>query len=332
MPVLPRFDTPARLPEPSDADREAWSRRIGGVVAQQAAEFPQFFDPTATDVGPDAMAPAISWIAFPATLLEGATSQEQRWAAADASRTVQDEYCEWAVERDDDDVLTRITFTTEVPEYFAHLAARDEQRLLATYRELVGPHVELDDLLDGGRYRPDNVHNDSTRGRPAHLMQETNTLGAAVILAAQATVLRHDATGQPVTSAMALVRCGRLGEPRRNSDPQIAAAVNDAASTGAEISLQDPLGLYIDRLLVGGLARPDGGDPAELWTIERGTPQHTVRASFSVPADLDFRVGDVTVDGRRLEFGAQLADRVVIRLTALVRPAGHRPRRQPCIG
>lgn len=332
MPVLPRFDTPARLPEPSDADRAAWHERIGDVVARQAAEFPQFFDPTATDPGSEVMAPAISWIAFPATLLEGATSQEQRWGAADASRTVQDEYCEWAVERDRDDVITRVTFTTEVPEYFEHLAERDEDRLLAAYRELVGPHVKLEDLVVGGRYRPDNVHNDSTEGRPAHLMQQTNTLGAAVVLAAQATVLRHDTAGEPVTSAMALVRCGRLGEPRRNSDPQIAAAVNDAAATGAEISLQDPLGLYLDRLLVGGLARPDGGNPAEFWTIERGTPQHTVRASYSVPAGVGFRAGDITVDGRPLEFGAQLADRVVVRLTALVRPADHRPRRQPCIG
>lgn len=332
MPVLPRFDPPARLPEPSDADREAWSRRIGAVVAEQAAGFPQFFDPTATDAGGDVMTPVISWIAFPATLLETATSQEQRWGAADASRTVQDEYCEWGVERDEDGVITRVTFTTEVPEYFAHLAARDEDRLLATYRDLVGPHVELADLIVGGRYRPANVHNDSTRGRPAHLMQQTNTLGAAVVLAAQATVLRHDAAGEPVTSAMTLVRCGRLGEPRRNSDPQIAAAVNDAAATGAEVSLQDPLGLYLDRFLTGGLERPDGGDPAELWTVERGTPQHAVRAGFAVPADLGFRAGDVTVDGRPLEFGAQLADRVVVRLTALVRPADHRPRRQPCIG
>jgi hypothetical protein len=332
VPVLPRFDTPARLPEPGDDDRDAWSRRIGGVVAREAAEFDQFFDPTVTDAGADVQAPAVRWIAFPATLLESATSQEQRWTAADASRTGQDEYCEWAVERDDDGVLTRVTFTTEVPEYFAHLAARDEQRLLAAYHELVGPHVTLDDLLDGGRYRPDNVHNDSTQGRPAHLMQATNTLGAAVVLAAQATVLRHDAAGEPVTSAMALVRCGRLGEPRRNSDPQIAAAVNDAAATGAEISLQDPLGLYLDRLLVGGLARPDGGDPAEFWTIERGTPEHTVRANYAVPPGHGFQVGDITADGRPIEFGAQLAERVVVRLTGLVRPANHRPVRQPCRG
>jgi hypothetical protein len=330
MAVLPRFDTPARLPEPSDADRDAWSKRVGGVVDALARDFPQFFDPTATDPGPEVQEPAIAWTAFPATLLEDATSEEQRWAAADASRLVQDEYCEWAVERDADGVLTRVTFTTEVPEYFEHLAERDPDRLLAAYSELVGPHVRLGDLVVGGQYRKDNVHNRSTEGRPAHLMQGSNTLGAAVVLAAQATVLRKDANGEPVTSAMALVRCGRLGEPRRNSDPQIAAAVNDAAATGAEISLQDPLGLYIDRLLVGGMETPDDADPATFWTIERGDADHAVRASFAVPAERGYRAGDITVQGRPLRFGAQLADRVSIRLTALVRPADHQPVRQPC--
>jgi hypothetical protein len=276
------------------------------------------------------MAPAIAWTAFPATLLEDATSEEQRWAAADASRGVQDEYCEWAVERDADGVLTRVTFTTEVPEYFEHLAERDPDRLVALYSELVGSSVKLEELVVGGRFRKDNVHNRSTSGRPAHLQQGSNTLVAAVVLAAQATVLRKDAAGEPVTSAMALVRCGRLGEPRRNSDPQIAAAVNDAAATGAEVSLQDPLGLYIDRLLIGGMETPDGTDPATFWTIERGTPEHTLRASYAVPADRGYRVGDITSDGRKLQFGAQLADRVSIRLTGLVRPADHHPVRRPC--
>jgi hypothetical protein len=330
MAVLPRFDTPARLPEPSDADRDAWSARIGASVASLAREFPQFFDPTQTDPGPGAMVPAITWTAFPATLLESATSEQGRWTAADASRGVQDEYCEWAVERDPDGVLTRVTFTTEVPEYFEHLAERDPDRLVDLYSELVGQSVKLEELVVGGQFQKRNVHNSSTTGRPAHLQQRSNTLVAAVVLAATATVLRKDAAGEPVTSAMALVRCGNLGEPRRNSDPQIAAAVNDAAATGAEISLQDPLGLYIDRLLVGGMQTPDGADPATFWTIERGTPEHTLRASYSVPRDRGYRVGDITADGRPLRFGAQLADRVSIRLTGLVRPADHRPVRQPC--
>ncbi|SNS21014.1 hypothetical protein SAMN06893096_102517 [Geodermatophilus pulveris] len=331
MPILTRYDTPARLPEPTDGHRDAWSSRVGGIVAALTAEHPQFFDPTAGEVGSDVQAPVVAWTAFPATLLEDATSEEQRWAAADASRDVQDEYCEWSVERDDEGVVTRVTFTTEVPEYFHHLA-RDPDRLLATYRELVGPDVRPEDLVVDGRYQPRNVHNRSTTGRLAHLVQDSNTLEAALRLAAQATVLREDADGHPVTSAMALVRCGRLGDHRRNSDPQIAAAVNDAAATGAEISLQDPVGIYIDRLVIGGMETPDHEDPGTFWTVERGDAQHVLRASYAVPPDRPYRVGDITVAGRPIRFGAQLADRVSVRLTALVRPADHRPERRPCTG
>ena len=332
MPLLPRYDTPARLPEPTEDDRDAWSKRVGNVVAAQAAQFPQFFDPTATDVGPDAEAPSIRWTAFPALLLQDATSQEQRWADADASRQRQDEYCEWSVERDSSGVITRVTFTTETPEYFEHLAERDPERLLSVYQKIVGPQVRLDQLIVNGVYRRDNVVNRSTRGRPAHLIQRNNTLTAALILAAQATILRHDADRLPVTSPQELTRCGGLGEPLRNSDPQIASAVNDAVATGAEVSLADPMGLYIDRFLIGGMETPDGEDPATFWTVERGTPTHVLRASYSVPPERGYRVGDITADGRPIRFGAQLADRVSVRLTALVRPAGHQPVREPCIG
>ncbi|MET0764041.1 MAG: hypothetical protein ABWY29_04190 [Blastococcus sp.] len=332
MPVLTAFATPARLPEPTDADRDAWHARVKELVKEQTPLFPQFFDPTETDPGPDVMAPQIAWNAFPATLLKRATSQRQRWTQADASRQVQDEYCEWSVERDADGVITRVTFTTEVPEYFEHLAAQDPDRLVELYRQLTGRDVALDELVVAGRYRKDNVHNRSTTGRLVHLIQPSNNLRAAIVLAAQATILRRGSDGQPVTAAQELVRCGGLGEPLRNSDPQIAGAVNDAAATGAEISLQDPMGLYIDGLLIGGMATPDGADPAEFWTIERGTAQHAVRASYAVPAGRGYRVGDITADGRKILFGAQLADRVSVRLTALVAPAGHRPRRQPCIG
>jgi hypothetical protein len=329
---LVRLATPARLRELSDADRDAWSARIGGTVAALARRFPQFFDPTETDAGPDAMAPVIAWNAFPATLLPGATSEDQRWADADADRDRQDEYCEWSVERDDEGVLTRVTFTTEVPEYFAHLAERDPDRLLELYRELTGAPVRLNQIVVNGTYRADNVFNRSTTGRLVHLIQQTNTLVAALRLAAEATVLRRDADGEPVTTAQQLVRCGGLGQPLRNSDPQIAGAVNDAAATGAEVTLQDPMGLYIDGLLIGGMRTPDGEDPAAFWTVERGDPGHVLRASYAVPPERGYRVGDITAGGRRLRFGAQLADRVVVRLTGLVRPAGHRSERLPCVG
>lgn len=331
MAPLVRLDPPARVRELGDADRDAWSARIGGTVAALARRFPQFFDPTETDAGTDAMAPVIAWNAFPATLLPEATSEDQRWADADADRDRQDEYCEWSVERDDEGVLTRVTFTTEVPEYFAHLAERDPDRLLELYRELTGAPVRLNQIVVNGAYRADNVFNRSTTGRLVHLIQQTNTLVAALRLAAEATVLRQDADGEPVTSAQQLVRCGGLGEPLRNSDPQIAGAVNDAAATGAEVTLQDPMGLYIDGLLIGGMRTPDGEDPAAFWTVERGGPGHVLRASYAVPPERGYRVGDITAGGRRLRFGAQLADRVVVRLTGLVKAAGHRSERLPCV-
>ena len=68
------------------------------------------------------------------------------------------------VERDRDGVLTWVTFTTEVPEYFDHLAARDEARLLATYHELVGPHVKAEELVVGG---PTGATTSTTRRRRA---------------------------------------------------------------------------------------------------------------------------------------------------------------------
>lgn len=333
MGILQRFDTPGRLPEPSDADREAWSERVQRIVALRAAQFDQFFDPTQEDTPTDVMQPAITWKAFPARLLRDATSEEQRWRTADASRAEQDEYCEWSVERDRSGKITRVTFTSEVPEFFEHVAQRDSQRLVSLYEEFTGRSVSPNQLVVNGRYQPDNAFNSSTEGRLVHLVQETNTLGAAITLAAQATVLRHNDAGEPVTTAMELVICGGLGDPRRNSDPQIAAAVNDAAATGAEVSLQDPLGLYIDGILTTGMQTPDGqDDPASFWTIERGDRDHILRASISVPPDRDYVLGDITLNGRPIEFGAQLADRVVVRLTALVKPGDHRPQRQPCTG
>lgn len=328
MPILDRFATPGNLPELTEADQVAWSDSVKAIF-RRFGEFPQFYDPTATDTPHTARTATIVWVAFPARLLRGATSERQRWKLADSSRDQQDEYCEWSVERDEDGKITRVTFTSEVREYWQHVAARDPDRLVALYRQVVDPRVEPNELFRNGVYVFRNRHNDSTEGRLAHLSQVNNNLLAAVDLAARATVLREDENG-PVTHKQALVRCAHLGDEFRNSDPQIAAAVNDAAASGAEITLANPPGLYIDGLTTTGMSTRDGTDPATFWTIERGDAAHALRASFVVPEDLGYTVGDVHLSGRPIQFGAQLADRVRIRLDAIVKPAGHQPRRVPC--
>ena len=325
MAVLPAFGTPANLP---DANAQEWSRRVGDIFTGVGARFPQFYDPTQEDTPADAQLASVIWPAFPGSLRG---SDRERLEIADLHRGAQDEYCEWAVERNDAGEITRVTFTTEVPEYFDHLFATDPAALLALYKELTGQDVEAADLEGDGAYDPKNKWNSTTTGRPVHLMQVSNNLGAAVQLAAEATILR-ERNGVPVTHKQDLVECGRLGEPLRNSDPQIASAVNTAAATGAEITLHDPLGLYIDGLITGGMETPDGEDPGRFWRVERGDAEHAVRASYEVPADENrgYVVGDIRSNGRPIRFGGQLAIRVRVRLDAIVKPAQHTPTPQPC--
>ncbi len=330
MAILTRFAMPAAIPEPSDADAEAWSALVKGFVAPFAAELPQFYDPTETDT-PEGLPPVpVVWPAFPASLLRDFTSQVARWRRADQTRAVQDEYCEWSVERDGTGKIVRVTFTTEVVEAWRHIA-RDPDRLLTLYRELVSPEVEAEDLYDAnGDYVPGNRWNRSTTGRLAHLVQGNNTLSAAIDLTARATTLRRHEDGTPVLDRQELVVCSRLGNPFRNSDPQIAEVVNGAAASGAEITLLDPLGLYLDGLLSGGMMTPDGADAVEFWTIERGTPDHALRAVFAVPEERGYVVGDIRIGRRTIDFGAQVADKVRVRIRALAKPGEHDEPRVLC--
>lgn len=332
MAVLTRFDTPGRIAELPDSGRDAWSGTVAGMVRRFVATFPQFYDPTAEDT-PDDLAPVdIAWGAFPARVLRAEGPGTPRWARADGSRDQQDEYCEWSVERDAGGKVTRITFTTEVPEYWDHVARQDENMLLALYHEHVDPRVTLDDLFEGGEYVGRNRWNTSTEGRLAHLVQRSNALIAAVQLVAEATILRQRPDGTPVTDRQELVGCARLGDQFRSSDPQIAEIVNDAAALGAEVTLSDPFGLYLDGLLSAGMQTPDGADAADFWQIERGTPEHALRASFAVPTERGYAVGDIEVGGRPIVFGAQVADKVRIRIGAFAKPGDHEPVARPCEG
>jgi hypothetical protein len=328
MPTLARFSTPARLP---DANPVAWSDRVARMLAPYVdGHLPQFYDPTKKNTPAGTPEPMLSWAAFPAALRATTPSQLERWKQADRDRNLQDEYCEWTVARNPARKITRVTFTTEVPEYWEHLFETAPEQLLKLYRKLVDPGVKPSDLRNAdGSYKRDNRWNASRPGRLVHLMQPSNTLGAAIDLVANATVLRVK-NGQPVTNQQELVRCAGLGNPLRNSDPQIASAVNVAAGGGSEITLADPLGLHLGRPLTAGMVTPDGADAARFWKIERGNEEHTLRARFEVPASRGYVVGDIEIGGRPIEFGGQVADRVQVWVKATVKPGDHKPKPKPC--
>jgi hypothetical protein len=325
MPLLDQFAPPGDLEDLSPVGRQAWSEALQAVFGRFTRDFVQFIDPTETEVPDDADVALVSWGAFPATQRSG--TPEQRWQRVDADRDLQDEYCEWSVERDGAGEVRAVTFTTETPDYYAHLFAVDADAALGLYEQFVGRRVTARDLRTAaGEYDKNNAFNTRVDGPIVHLRQASNTLAAAVQLAAEATILR-ERDGQPVTDAQSLVACGGLGEPLRNSDPQIAAAVNNLAAEGRDITLAAPPGLYITDLMTNGIQTRDGTDPKTLWSIRRGSSERALRGRFEIPDEL---VGGVTVSGRPLRFGSQLAERVGVGLSVVSFPAGRRPTREPC--
>ncbi len=328
MALLPRFDAPAHLDELPAAGRQAWTDYLGGHTEQFAFTFPQYYDPRVNDTPAELGPTPVAWGAFPARLL--GLPDEARWASADADRDEQDEYCEWHTTRDEDGKIVRVTFTTEVPDYWDHLAQHDPDLLLDLYRSMVSTEVELADLLNAdGAYRWRNNWNNSTSPGITHLQQPNNNIKAALDLVARATVIRQIG-GRIVTDRQQLVLCGGLGDPRRNSDPQIAEIINDAVVLGSEVTLADPAGLYLDSFQSGGILTPDREDAASFWTIERGSPGFALRATFAVPEDRGYTVGDLFIHGRPVRWGAQLADKVRVRVSALAKPSAQAAQPQPC--
>ena len=324
--ILPRFDPPGFLDDLDEDGRDQWSQFISDTVDTAMAgnpantndsPRPQIYNLTKTDTADDAQFQDVSWIAFPRQVRIRSISDRQRWTRADGSRDVQDEYCEWSVTRGEDGKITRVTFTCEGPEYWEALAQLDPDKVVSLYQEFVDPAVERDDLFDAsGRYIRRNRFNTSTTEGAMHLVQAANTLSAEIELVAAASIPRV-INGRELTGEQELIECGQYGAPERNSDPHIGGVVNSVARLKADLALANPVGLYFNDLSTAGWATPDGSDPKSYWTYVRGEQDRHVRAVYEVPAERGFVVGDVTIGGRPIGFGAQIADFISIKATAV---------------
>lgn len=319
MPVLPQFDPPAMLSDFSEPQKAAWSdflsQSIDAQIAANAGN--HFYNPTAMETTADGTTAEISWTAFPRLVQLSVASDQLRWKRADASRDVQDEYCEWSVDRDPgSDKITRVTFTCEGPEYWNALARVNPARVVSLYKEFVSADVVQTDLFRNGTYNPRNKWNNSTSRGAMHLIQPNNTLLAEINIAVAASIVRR-IDGRLLTDEQDLIGCGRYGEPDRFSDPHIGGEVNALARRQAAVTVANPVALYIRDLSTAGWAAPDGSDPKQFWRIVRGTPPFAVRAVYEVPADKGFTVGDITINGDAIQFGAQIADFITIKIVGL---------------
>lgn len=324
---LAEFDPPGGLNDFDAVGRQQWSQWLSETVDQAIAgredhtndsPRPQFYNLTKVETASDAQTRDVSWTAFPRRVVLQSVSDLQRWTTADASRDVQDEYCEWSVtRRPNDRKITNVTFTCEGPEYWEILAAQSPGKVVALYQQHVDPSIKESDLFDSaGRYIQRNRWNTDTTNGAMHLVQRANTLGAEIELAAAATI-RREIDGRELTSEQELIKCSQYGVPTRNSDPHIGGVVNSVARLRADIALSNPVGLYFDDLSTAGWQTPDGSDPKSYWRYLRGSDDHFVRAVYEVPPEKAFVVGDITINGASLRFAGQIADFISIKLTAL---------------
>ncbi len=263
-----------------------------------------------------------------------------------------DEYCEWRLTTDDQGRIVRVTFTSEPPEYWMALHGDelpdmdgnpkykmpgDKDLLVHLYRSLVDPRVNLEDLecpfdfhdqrnkqviYRRGSYNPYNKWN-STHGI-MHLGQPNNTLTAEIKLGADATILRVDPAGNPVTLPEPLVCGAAYGGPNRTSDPTIGSSVNDIARLGAFVTIKNPVGLYMDSIDLAGFETPDGKPVTEdYFRIVRGRAGMIERAVFEVPAGVRYSVSDLRVGGRPIRFGGQIAEHIKVKLVGEACAIGH---------
>ncbi len=320
-----RFDPPGFVDDLTEHQKDVWHAQVvewlasvrRGDAAANDGPRGQFFNAIETPPDDDAQVATISWNAFPRQVKTASISDKQRWRAADADRNVQDEYCEWSVTRDPATrKITRVTFTCEGPEYWEKLAELNPDKVVELYRQFISPAITKDDLFVDGVYDRKNRLNNSTTNGAMHLIQGSNSLYAEIELGAAATI-RRVVNGRELTGAQELIDCSQYGAAERNSDPHIGEQVNALARQGADITINNPIGLYLHEFNPVGWVTPDGADARDFWKFVRGKDNHYVRAVYEVPPARGYVVGDIKIAGRKIEFGAQITDFITIKLEGL---------------
>ena len=323
----------------------------------------QFYNPARFDPGGSLVEQPILWNAFPKELLqqygrEAALRYADRLVPISQYGTSTDwqgpildhtlyrpltEYCEWHVTRDPDtNAILKVAFSSEPPEFWQALFGDliqisdkvsvqfpdDRDHVLAMYRELISPAVQMEDLIcqetiqsaDGknvlalkGQSNPWNKWN-TTHGI-MHLNAPPNSISAEIQLAADATVLRRNRKGLAMANPGALICCAAYGGPDRNSDPTIGSTVNALARLGAMVTLVNPVGLYMDHIDLTGWSAPDGQAVEECVRVVRGGPGMIERLEVSVPAARGFTVSDLRIGGEPIAHGGQIAECITVKLT-----------------
>ena len=137
---------------------------------------------------------------------------------------------------------------------------------------------------------------------------EINTLSAAIGLA------QGGAGNIEVSDNFAVAQAG----PPHSVDDYINLEIGTLARKGFFVTVQDPVGLYIDGWDDTGWTKPDGTPVDDYWRVTRGRPGAVLRLEYEVPDGEGLVVGDIQIGGRPVTHGGQLAEHISLELPVLV--------------
>ena len=301
------------------------------------------YNPASMPMPSESSAKNVIWSALPTSFDEQFQTIQEKLAFLDNRQAfpgepslitrIQDEYCEWVVKRNAQNKIIEVIFTSEPPEYYDFLfyhSYESQDLIVQLYREITGVQsIELNDLVNSkGDYDWWNKYNNEYA---VHMQQLNNTLGAQINIVSRACILRMNKLGEPITDALGLIRCARYGDPNRQSDPRIGYAVNSFARENRFITIENPVGLYMSAVDWNGWNTPDKTDARQFWTVLRGSqvtdPNQSfiVRARYAVTEDKGYTVSDIKIGGEPIEFGAQIASRISVRVAVMVSETAQLP-------
>ncbi|MGY1636880.1 hypothetical protein ACI78V_09525 [Geodermatophilus sp. SYSU D00742] len=325
MALLTRYDTPAGLRDLPEGSGfyEQWHEVVDRAVTPFSTG--PWIDPTVVD--PEVVAVrTLSWIGFPRASLtvqrrdDRAQAFEDAEEAGDAEvgfRPKQVEYFEWFTTRDrETGKVTKVTFSTESPEYFDKLAAVDRRCVEALYQQHVDPRVRWEELTN-----PDGTYNRSNRWTTTrgimHFVNSANDVTIAVGLAQTGAAATVPDPGVP-DAVVARDNFEMATRGENAADDYLVREVAALARSGLDITVHDPVGLYIDGWDDTGWTKPDGTPVGDYWTITRGRPGAVLRLDYEVPPEEGFQVGDIRIGGRPVVHGGQLAEHMTSSLPVVV--------------
>lgn len=304
MALVTRFDTPGSLRDLPEASPfyDSWHRRVDRLIRTSVplSGAGEYVDPSKVDLDPPAER-TYTWTGFPRPHLT-VTARDDRVAAfaAGENRDAQHEYLEWHVERSVGSI-SKVTFVTETPEYWATLAAAAPDRVLELYRELVDPRVESADLFtSAGKYRPRNRWN--TDDGIVHYVMSINSMRDLLGVSQE-----KEPSGRAADNYDALPYSRQTA-----ADARLNMDMWALARKGWSVATAQPPGIYLIDWDDTGWTRPDGSPVGDYWRVVRGVQGAALRLEYQVPATEGFLVGDIKIGGRPVTTGGQIAEHIVV--------------------